>query len=191
MGRHPVNADAIPRELRERPQWVVWRTERRDGKPTKVPYGVKAGRRASVDDPASWCSFGAALKFAERFDVALGYVFHADDPFAGLDLDRCMNGAREPLPAARGNPPAAQQLRRALAKQDRRAHHRPGQAERRPPPDRREHRGEATSRPTTELGSSQSPVGGYTVRASSRANASSTRWLRSCYPSGSRGRIPA
>ena len=39
-----VNVDAIPEELRERPQWVNWRTEWRDGKATKVPGGASKGR---------------------------------------------------------------------------------------------------------------------------------------------------
>ena len=49
-----MNAEAIPLDLRERPQWVVWRYElREDGKRTKVPYRPSGrDRRASVTDPA-------------------------------------------------------------------------------------------------------------------------------------------
>ena len=36
----------VPQELRHLVQWVVWRMEDRNGKPTKVPYNPKTGDRA-------------------------------------------------------------------------------------------------------------------------------------------------
>lgn len=98
----PPNLDGIPAELRERPQWVAWRFVVRDGdgKPTKVPYAPAAGRRASSTEPQDWTD----LHGAERYrDVAgldgIGFVFCADDPYAGVDLDHCRDpgtGAIEP-----------------------------------------------------------------------------------------------
>ncbi len=34
----PPIYENIPPELKARPQWVVWRQEVKDGRPTKVPY---------------------------------------------------------------------------------------------------------------------------------------------------------
>jgi hypothetical protein len=35
-------ATNFPRKLRAVPRWLVWRSETRDGKPTKVPYRARA-----------------------------------------------------------------------------------------------------------------------------------------------------
>jgi putative DNA primase/helicase len=43
----------IPKELTERPQWVLWRYEERAGKLTKIPY-TQCGRRASSTDLTTW-----------------------------------------------------------------------------------------------------------------------------------------
>ena len=61
-----VNAANIPQELKDRPQWVLWRYETRDGKPTKVPYSATTGRRAAVDTPATWATFGQTLAVYEQ-----------------------------------------------------------------------------------------------------------------------------
>lgn len=67
----------IPGELKARPQWVVWRSEERDGKLTKVPYYTPT-RKASATDPQTWLSFEDAWRLYEsaRFD-GIGYVFGA------------------------------------------------------------------------------------------------------------------
>ena len=78
--------DAIPAELRERPQWVVWSAETRDGKTTKVPYRADLRGRASSTDPATWSTFDAALVATKAAD-GIGYVFSADDGYVGVDLD--------------------------------------------------------------------------------------------------------
>ncbi len=86
----------IPSELRNRPQWVVWRIELHDGKETKVPYcPTVTSRKASSTDPATWASFTAAVSAYERGDRdqkgnplrGIGYVFAKDDPFFGIDVD--------------------------------------------------------------------------------------------------------
>jgi hypothetical protein len=84
-----VHADAIPLELRECVQWVIWRAEQRAGRATKVPYrATERGGRASSTDPATWSSFDAALTAYEagRAD-GVGFVFTDSDPYFGLDLD--------------------------------------------------------------------------------------------------------
>jgi hypothetical protein len=80
----------VPEELRARRQWVVWRFERRDGRPTKVPYRVDIGSRAAVDDPRSWTTFEDASTFAREHADGTGFVFTTSDPFVGVDLDDCI-----------------------------------------------------------------------------------------------------
>jgi putative DNA primase/helicase len=82
----------IPEELTERPQWVCWRREIRDGKPTKVPYTPGRERRASSTDLLTWRTFEEALAAYERGEPlydGIGFVFCSADPFVGVDLDDC------------------------------------------------------------------------------------------------------
>lgn len=91
----------IPTELRELPQWVLWRHEQRDGKRTKVPYQAAApARQASTTDPSTWATFEQALAARGRAD-GVGLVFSPDDPYAGIDLDDCLDehGEIEPWAA--------------------------------------------------------------------------------------------
>ena len=87
-------ADAeLPDALVEREQWVCWREEERDGKPTKVPVTPGSSGFASSTDPDTWRSFEAAVEYVETGDVeGIGFVFTDDDPIVGVDLDDC----REP-----------------------------------------------------------------------------------------------
>lgn len=97
-----VTAASIPDELRARPQWVAWRYETRDGKPTKVPYDARAGHRASATDPATWATFGEAFAaFEGRGDFhGVGYVLAPDDPYVAVDLDDCIDDAGQLAPWA-------------------------------------------------------------------------------------------
>ena len=79
----------IPAELRDLPQWVVWRPATRNGRLTKLPYRAADPKRlASSTDPATWATFAEAVATWEADRAAgVGFVFSADDPFCGLDLD--------------------------------------------------------------------------------------------------------
>ena len=92
----------IPTELKDWPQWVCWKREMRDGKPTKVPYVAAPGKKhASSTDPATWRTFEEACRHAARFD-GIGFVFAADDPYCGIDLDHAIDpGTGEVHPDAR------------------------------------------------------------------------------------------
>ena len=93
-----MSVDAIPQELRERPQWVVWRIEERDGKPTKVPYRADGGGRASSTDAATWASFAIAREAVDALKAdGIGFVFSPDDPFVGVDLDDGLSEAERDL----------------------------------------------------------------------------------------------
>lgn len=77
----------IPNEMRAYPNFVVWRFDRRvDGKLTKIPFQVRTGRKASVNDPTHWSSFDDAVAVAHNYD-GIGFVFSDNDPFTGVDLD--------------------------------------------------------------------------------------------------------
>ena len=81
--------EQIPQELRESPQWVLWRSEQRNGKDTKVPYSAKGGK-AKSNDPGTWSPFKTILqKYQAGGYNGVGFVFSLDDPFCGIDLDHC------------------------------------------------------------------------------------------------------
>ncbi|MFC7074511.1 hypothetical protein ACFQJ7_10985 [Halovenus rubra] len=82
--------EVIPETLRECDQWVCWREEERDGKPTKIPVTPGAGGFASSTEPETWASFEAALDYTETAHAdGVGFVFTDDDPIVGVDLDDC------------------------------------------------------------------------------------------------------
>src|SRR5438128_569556 len=86
-------------ELSERDQWVAYRIEHRDSKPTKVPY-IASRRRADTTKPGTWLTYAKARALARSDGFAgVGFVFTADDPYTGMDLDHCRNaetGAIDP-----------------------------------------------------------------------------------------------
>jgi primase-polymerase (primpol)-like protein len=83
-------SEAIPETLRKRDQWVCWREEERDGKPTKIPVTPGAGGFASSTESETWASFEAALDYTETAHAdGVGFVFTDDDPIVGIDLDDC------------------------------------------------------------------------------------------------------
>ena len=81
-----MNFEKIPEELKARPQWVAWKMAVRGGKKTKLPVNPKTGRMAKTDDPETWGTFAQAVRAAKQLD-GIGYVFSADDPYCGIDLD--------------------------------------------------------------------------------------------------------
>src|SRR5271154_635091 len=78
----------IPEQMQERQQWVVWRSESRDGKSTKIPYQPN-GRKAQSTNPATWSTFAVAASAVNQGYSGVGFVFSVDDPFVGIDLDGC------------------------------------------------------------------------------------------------------
>ena len=93
-----TTATTIPQALRDLAQWVTWRYEC-EGKPvskdtsgaTKIPYNARTGHKASSTNANTWASFDVAVKAAkQRGHSGVGYVFSADDPFTGIDLDDCI-----------------------------------------------------------------------------------------------------
>jgi len=86
------NRFSIPEETRQRDQWVCWRWEYnwKEKRLEKVPINPHTGKHARTNDPATWGSYADAIRYAREHKVdGLGFVFVADDPFCGIDLDGC------------------------------------------------------------------------------------------------------
>lgn len=86
----------VPAELKELLQWVGWRYEQRDGKPkpAKVPYNPMTGQRASTTDSSTWGTYEQAIEalingHGNKHYAGIGFVFTAEDPYVGIDLDKC------------------------------------------------------------------------------------------------------
>jgi hypothetical protein len=84
-----MNYAAIPLELQQLPQWVVWRYEVvESGRTTKVPYSPIHGRLASVSDPAGWAPFTLANNaLASGLFSGIGFMLSPNDPYTFIDLD--------------------------------------------------------------------------------------------------------
>jgi hypothetical protein len=96
MFEAPLNSLALA-ELAPRPQWVLWRYETRNGKKTKVPYSALTGGPASTTKKQTWTKYDSAIdaivKNRDRFNLSdgLGFVFTDEDPYVGIDLDKCIS----------------------------------------------------------------------------------------------------
>jgi len=81
--------DTLPDTLLERDHWVGWRKQTRGGAETKVPVSVNGGY-ASATDAGTWTTFDDALAYATDGPAdGVGFVFSTDDPYVGIDLDKC------------------------------------------------------------------------------------------------------
>jgi len=83
----------VPVCLRELSQWVCWQYITRNGKTTKCPMRANGRGKASSTDRATWGTFDQAVAACKKRSVlaGVGFVFSADDPFAGIDLDNCID----------------------------------------------------------------------------------------------------
>ncbi len=89
-GAREFAPENIPEELRRRRQWVVWKLETRDDKPTKVPYIAGGVGKASSTELLTWRTFDEAVQALGTGRYAgVGFVFCSGDPFTGIDLDDC------------------------------------------------------------------------------------------------------
>lgn len=95
MTTHPPNLtlDHIPQSLRALPQWVAWRYITRDGKQTKAPVSPHDGSLADSTSHSSWGAMEQAIEAcrSDRSLAGIGFVFTADDPYCGVDLDNSID----------------------------------------------------------------------------------------------------
>jgi hypothetical protein len=85
-------SSSVPADLIERDSWVMWRYEDRQGKRTKVPYQPN-NKLASVTNPATWRPYSEVNETCRQTGHAfagIGFVFTPEDPYAGIDLDNCL-----------------------------------------------------------------------------------------------------
>jgi hypothetical protein len=97
---------SIPDELKEIPNWVMWRYEppkNPGGKYRKVPYQVQ-GRPASVANRHTWSPFETCRATYEKggYD-GVGFVFDGavgpdGTTLVGIDLDKCFNHREKQQP---------------------------------------------------------------------------------------------
>ncbi len=98
-----LDFDAIPQELRGRPQWLVWRYEANPNpaktKPLKVPYWTNGQKRHGIQGDAKDRSHLVTLDVAIRALNArmnnpytgVGFAFLPDDGLIGVDIDKCID----------------------------------------------------------------------------------------------------
>jgi putative DNA primase/helicase len=78
--------DGIPDALTVHHRWVNWRSERRKGKWTKVPYNSRTGKLASTTDSETWSTLEEAwCAYVRGGWDGIGIVLVP--PFSGVDLD--------------------------------------------------------------------------------------------------------
>lgn len=86
-----MKPENVPEELRERPQWVCWKEEEREGDLTKVPKQPDGSGFAKSNDMATWGDFDTAVATAKERRWGIGFVFSDADPYLGIDLDSCLD----------------------------------------------------------------------------------------------------
>jgi putative DNA primase/helicase len=90
MKENPYNFNEIPAELKALPQWILWKSEKRNGKPTKVPYQAN-GEMAQANNRRTWSTFATAVKFYLQGEYdGIGFVFSRQDNYIGIDIDKCV-----------------------------------------------------------------------------------------------------
>ena len=88
--------DAI-NELGVLPQWVAWTYVGT----TKLLINPATGKAADSTDSATWGTIDQARQRATRRGMAgIGFVFTAEDPYIGIDLDDCIDPAGTVAPWA-------------------------------------------------------------------------------------------
>ena len=78
----PTQINNIPSELKQLRQWVCHKN--------KIPIIPGLDTAASSSDPSTWRTFQEAIQHAGNND-GIGFVFSADDPYVGIDIDHCID----------------------------------------------------------------------------------------------------
>ena len=93
MFQPPLDSEALE-ELSKLAQWVLWRYEERKGNLTKIPYSPHTLGPASTTRKQTWSTLDkavdAAVHSSKSFD-GVGFVFTDEDPYVGIDLDKCVD----------------------------------------------------------------------------------------------------
>lgn len=84
----------FPEELRRLRQWVRYRVLEPDerGRRGKIPWHATRDVSGSSTNAETWSDAETALsRVGDDATAGVGFVFTADDPFAGIDLDHCFD----------------------------------------------------------------------------------------------------
>jgi primase-polymerase (primpol)-like protein len=86
----------VPAQLRELPNWVLWKYEGQPGeKPKKPPFSTD-GKRASVSNPQSWTNFTEALRTYTQWGGYEGLGLMLTQGLTVIDLDNCLDTEKTP-----------------------------------------------------------------------------------------------
>jgi replicative DNA helicase len=88
-----LTIENIPIPMRLRNHWVLWKFEKRNDKPTKLPYQV-SGALAESNNDQTWCDFASVERRYQKggYD-GIGFMFAKDGGLCGVDLDGCRDAA--------------------------------------------------------------------------------------------------
>jgi hypothetical protein len=88
---HVFFAENVPAEMTREDSWLLWHGEWDGHKLKKRPYRVGGGAGSSTD-PETWTTFERAAETASARNEVFGpgYVFTAESPLGGMDLDGCV-----------------------------------------------------------------------------------------------------
>lgn len=87
----------FPDELRELPQWVLWKFDFRKGKWTKPPRTIQKGA-ASVTDPRTWSDYSTVVDvYLDGWADGVGFVLTPEVHIIALDFDDCTPEAARPF----------------------------------------------------------------------------------------------
>ncbi|WP_419962159.1 phage/plasmid primase, P4 family [Psychrobacillus sp. BM2] len=94
MKENPYNFNEIPAELKALPQWILWKSEKKGSRYTKVPY-QSDGKMAQASNRSTWSTFATAVKFYLDGDYdGIGFVFSRQDNYIGIDIDKCVTDGK-------------------------------------------------------------------------------------------------
>jgi len=80
-----MNMNRLPETLKLVKRWVLWKSETRHGKTTKVPYRLCGHKKASSTEPSSWGGFNEAFAASSQRGCGIGIVL--GDGITGFDFD--------------------------------------------------------------------------------------------------------
>lgn len=100
VAKHKKNVAAsalpeFPALLKQIPNWIQWKLEDINGRPSKVPYVAGTNRHASSTDCSTWTDFQTAINGVTPSETSgVGFVIHGvatEQQIVGFDLDGCRN----------------------------------------------------------------------------------------------------
>ncbi|WP_430789104.1 phage/plasmid primase, P4 family [Virgibacillus flavescens] len=86
--------ESIPSELKLLRQWVCYKAMPRSEKISKVPVNPNTGKPIDAQNSMNWLTFEDALQQLQNYNMkvsGVGFVFTANDPYVGIDVDDCID----------------------------------------------------------------------------------------------------